>query len=146
MLDTKIILYSLFLFFSLCVCVCVSFFVFLFCFSTFCCFIYIYIIYLYIYIYIYTNLSNLSLSLSLSLYIYIYIYIKVVCKFILLLIWKVLKQNKNLEIKKNKIMARKKTVKRCIQKKICCCWKIHYNFKELSLQMHDFNIKNCLYW
>ena len=139
MLDTKIILYSLFLFFffvCVCQCVCVCLFLFLFF-----CFVfllsvvlYIYIIYIYIYIiYIY-------------IYIYLYLYIKVVCKFILLLIWKVLKQNKNLEIKKNKIMARKKTVKKCIQKKICCCWKIHYNFKELSLQIHDFNIKNCLYW
>ena len=36
------------------------------------------------------------------IYIYIYTYITVACKFILLLIWKFLKQNKNLEIKKKR--------------------------------------------
>ena len=46
-------------------------------------------LYLYIYIYIY-----------IYLYIYIYIYIKDTCKFILFLIWKFFKQNKNLENKK----------------------------------------------
>ena len=72
--------------FYVCVCLCFFFFLFLFfllfCFSTFCCFC------LYIYIYIYKQ--------------YIRIYIKVTCKFILLLISKFLKQNKNLEIKKKK--------------------------------------------
>ena len=75
--------------FSFYVCVCLCFFFFLFFF--FFCFVFllsVVFVYIYIYIYIYKQ--------------YIRIYIKVTCKFILLLIWRFLKQNKNLEIKKKK--------------------------------------------
>ena len=50
------------------------------------------------------------LSIAIFIYIYIYIYIKVTCKFNLLLIWKCLKQNQNLEIK-NKVSKVKGSTK-----------------------------------